>query len=234
MPGVSAHVHTSPSCWDAQASLGSALLNSAVFRSFVSNSVRSGSVFASSLLSQRAQSPDRAVMGTGCPQERCPFCGGMECMVLPVAGGSSGQDTEVAVRTNVFPCGHFAAGRIPPTRRVGWGSSSSSESHTGVIHQSSSSRGMIPVWIIPKHSQGPLHDACMKALLQEAHERGQGSGFTVGNFRRAGGGRCRSVPGAETDVSVPWKGQGREKNRCLGSEECSLLSASNLICAGCM
>lgn len=48
----------------------------------------------------------------------------------------------------------------------------------------------------------------------------------------AGGGRHRSVPGAETDVS--WKGQGGEENRCLGSDECSLLSASNLICADCM
>lgn len=74
----------------------------------------------------------------------------------------------------------------------------------------------------------------MKALLQEARGRGQGSGFAAGNFPGAGGGRCKSVPGAETDVSVPWKGQGGEENRCLGSDECSLLSASNLICADCM
>lgn len=46
---VSDHVHITPSCWDARAPLGSALLNSAVFRNFVSNSVRSGSVFAPAL-----------------------------------------------------------------------------------------------------------------------------------------------------------------------------------------
>lgn len=58
----------------------------------------------------------------------------------------------------------------------------------------------------------------MKAVLQEAHKRGQGNGFAAGNFPGAGGGRHRLVPKAKTDVSVPWKGQGREENRCLGSD----------------
>lgn len=122
---MSDHVHITPSCWDARAPLGSALLNSAVFRNFVSNSVRSGSVFAPALRSPRAQSCGRPLMGTGCPQERFPFCGGMVCMVLPVAAGGSGQHTEVAVGTNMFPSGHCASRRIPATRRVGWGSRSS-------------------------------------------------------------------------------------------------------------
>lgn len=70
--------------------------------------------------------------------------------------------------------------------------------------------------------------------LREVRERGQGSGFAVGNFPWAGGGKHGLVPGAGTNVSVPWKGQAGEENLCLGSDECPLPSASNLICADCM
>lgn len=154
-------------------------------------------------------------------------------MVLPVAGGRSGQDAEVPAGTSMFPWGSFAVGRLPPTRWVGW-DSSSSQSHVGKIHQSPSAGDLTLVSLLCGLSQSAVASGCVEAILREAHERGQGSGFAVGNFPWAGEGKHGLVPGAGTNVSVPWKGQAGEENLCLGSDERPLPSASNLICADCM
>lgn len=62
-------------------------------------------------------------------------------MVLPVAGGGSGQDTEVPVGMSTFSWGSCAAGRLPAAGQVGWGSSSS-QSHGGKIHQTPTVRDL--------------------------------------------------------------------------------------------
>lgn len=149
------------------------------------------------------------------------------CVVLPGAGGGSGQEAEVAAGTSPFPQGSFA------TRWVGW-DGSSSRSHAGKIQQGTAAGDLTPVSLVCGSSQSAVAAGCAETILRKAHGRGQGNGFALGNLPWASGGRGGPVPGAESDVSVPWKGQGGKENRCLGRDERPPPSASSLIWAACV